>query len=173
MYNKVARYCYIVLFILATAYFLYTKEYEIAAIAFFFVGCVIWSHFKHSSVLEASKHFKNSDYDRAEKFLNEVDKPELLAKSRRGFYEFMRANIALKKEAFEVAEHHFQLASRFPLGGANDRAFVLIHLANLALRKKDGNKALVYAEKAKELATSTRAIEIIKVIEKEAIALAN
>ncbi len=173
MYNKVARYCYITLLILATGCFVWAKEYEIAVISFFLLSLVIWSHFKHSSVLEASKHFKNSNYEKAEKFLNEVDKPELLAKNRRGFYEFMRANIALKREDFETAEHHFQLSSRYPLGGPNDKAYVLIHLANLALRKKDGTRALAYVEKAKELTTSSKAKEIIKVIEKQAKPLAN
>jgi outer membrane protein assembly factor BamD (BamD/ComL family) len=79
----------------------------------------------------------------------------------------MKANIALQKEDFEKAELHFQIASRFPLGGKNDKAYVLIHLANLALRKKEGEKALVYAQKAKELATTSRAQEIINIIEKE------
>lgn len=144
-----------------------------AAIGGVFACFVVWSHFKHSSVLLASKYFKNSDYDKAEKILNEVDNPNILAKNRRGFYEFMRANIALKKEDFEVAETHFQLASRFPLGGNNDKAYVLIHLANLALRIKEGERALTYIEKAKDLATSSRAIDIINVIEKEAKALAN
>jgi len=97
----------------------------------------------------------------------------MLSKERRGFYEFMRANIALKRDDFEAAEHHFQIASRYPLGGKNDKAYVLIHLANLALRKRDAQKALVYTEKAKELATSSRALEIIKNIEKEAKKLAN
>ena len=95
-----------------------------------------------------------------------------LAKNRRGYYEFMRANIALQREDFEKAEFHFQIASRFPLGGKNDKAFVLIHLANLALRKKDVERAKTYIEKAKELATSSRAQEIIKIIEKEANSLA-
>ena len=173
MYNKLGRYVLMGIFVLSALVSINYQQYQLAAISGLLFCFILWSHFKHSSVLLASKHFKNSDYDRAEKVLNEVDNPDRLAKSRRGFYEFMRANIALKREDFEKAEFHFQVASRFPLGGKNDKAYVLIHLANLALRKKDGERALTYVEKAKELATSSKAIEIITNIEKEAKKLAN
>jgi len=173
MYNRLGRYVLIGIFVLSALVSLYFGQYQLAAISGLLACFILWSHFKHSSVLLASKYFKNSDYDRAEKILDEVENPDRLAKTRRGFFEFMRANIALKREDYEKAEYHFQVASRFPLGGKNDKAYVLIHLANLALRKKDGARALAYTEKAKELATSSRAIEIISNIEKEAKKLAN
>lgn len=173
MYNKIGRYCFMTLFAIACVFFVYRQQYQLASIVGVFLGFIIWSHFKHSSVLVASKYFKNSDYEKAEKYLDEVENPDRLTKTRRGFYEFMRANIALKRDDFETAEMHFQIASRFPLGGKNDKAYVLIHLANLALRKKNAAKALIYIEKARELATTSRAIDIINVIEKEAAKLAN
>ena len=172
MYNTLSRYALMAIFAFAALVSLYYNQYQLAAIAGFLFAFVLWSHFKHSSVLLASKHFKNANYDKAELVLNEVINPDRLAKNRRGYYEFMKANIALQKEDFEKAEYHFQIASRFPLGGQNDKAFVMIHLANLALRKKDAERAKAYVERAKELATSSRAKEIIKIIEKEASNLA-
>lgn len=173
MYNKRGRYVLMVIFALSVPLSIYMNQNQLAAVSGLLFSFILWSHFKQSSVLAASKHFKDQDYEKAEKLLNEVDNPDILAKARRGFYEFMRGNIALKREKFEEAEYHFQIASRFPLGGKNDKAYVLIHLANLALRKKDGVKALAYTEKAKELATTSRAKEIIKVIDKEANNLAD
>ncbi|MNL23869.1 Tetratricopeptide repeat protein [compost metagenome] len=150
---------------------LFYVQYQLAALAGFLFAFVIWSHFKHSSILLASKHFKNGDHERAERILAEVGNPDRLARNRRGYYEFMKANIALKKENYEQAEHHFQIASRFPLGGKNDKAFVLIHLANLALRKKDKERCAAYLNKAKELAVTSKAQDIIAKIEKEANSL--
>lgn len=173
MYSKLGRYVLMVIFFISALVSVYMYQYQLASVSALLFFFIWWSHIKQSSVLLASKHFKNSDYERAEKVLDEVDRPDMLSKGRRGFYEFMRANIALKRNDFEAAEHHFQIASRYPLGGKNDKAYVLIHLANLALRKRDAQKALVYTEKAKELATSSRAIDIIKNIEKEAEKLAN
>jgi len=172
MYNAKSRYALMAVFAISALVSLYFIQYQLAAIAGFLFAFVLYTHYKHSSVLLASKYFKDADYEKAEQILAEIDNPDRLARNRRGYYEFMRANIALQREDFETAEFHFQIASRFPLGGKNDKAFVLIHLANLALRKKDGERAKTYVEKAKELATSSRAQEIIKIIEKEANSLA-
>ena len=172
MYNAKSRYALMAVFAISALVSLYFLQYQLASIAGFLFAFVLYTHYKHSSVLLASKYFKDADYEKTEKILEEIGNPDRLAKNRRGYYEFMRANIALQRKDFEKAEFHFQIASRFPLGGKNDKAFVLIHLANLALRKKDVERAKTYIEKAKELATSSRAQEIIKIIEKEANSLA-
>ena len=172
MYNAKGRYALMAVFAISALVSLYFLQYQLASIAGFLFAFVLYTHYKHSSVLLASKYFKDADYEKTEKILEEIGNPDRLAKNRRGYYEFMRANIALQREDFENAAFHFQIASRFPLGGKNDKAFVLIHLANLALRKKEIERAKTYIEKAKELATSSRAQEIIKIIEKEANSLA-
>lgn len=167
MYSAKGRYALMAVFAIAAVACLFYDQYQLAALAGFLFAFVLWSHFKHSSILLASKYFKNGDHVRAEKLLNEVPNADRLARNRRGYYEFMRANIALKKEDYEAAELHFQIASRFPLGGKNDKAFVMIHLANLALRKKDKVRSTAYLEKAKELAVTPKAQDIIGKIEKE------
>lgn len=167
MYNAKGRYALMAVFAISGLVCLYYQQYQLAAIAGFLLAFVLWSHFKHSSILMASKHFKNGDYAKAGRLLDEVPNPDRLARNRRGYYEFMRANMALKLEDYEGAETHFQIASRFPLGGKNDKAFVLIHLANLALRKKDKVRSQAYVEKAKELAVTQKAQDIISKIEKE------
>ena len=171
MYNARGRFALMAVFVVAASVCLFYEQNQLAAIAGLMCAFVIWSHFKSSSILMASKSFKNGDFDKASKLLAEVPNADRLAKNRRGYYEFMVANIALKKEDYEAAEYHFQIASRFPIGGKSDKSYVLIHLANLALRKKDKVRALAYADKAKELAGTDRAKEIINKIEKEANSL--
>ncbi|TDQ08730.1 hypothetical protein [Pedobacter metabolipauper] len=171
MYNARGRYALMAVFVAAAAVFLFYDQFQLAALAGLFFAFVLWSHFKHSSILLASKYFKQGDYEKTSRVLAEVPNADRLARNRRGYYEFMRGNIALKSEDYEAAEYHFQIASRFPLGGKNDKAFVLIHLANLALRKEDGERSRAYIAKAKELATTTKAQEIINKIEKEANSL--
>ncbi len=167
MYNSLGRYVLMAVFLLAALVCIYFIQYELAAVAGFLVLFVIWSHFRHSSVLMASKYFQNNDSTKARLMLAEVPNPERLSKNRRGYYEFMQGNMALKEEDFDKAEYHFQLASRFPVGGKTQKGYVLIHLANLALRKKDKEKAEAYTKLAKELAESARSKEIITKIEKE------
>lgn len=167
MYNSLGRYVLMAVFLLAALVCIYFIQYELAAVAGFLFIFVIWSHFRHSSVLMASKYFKNNDFTKARLMLAEVPNPERLSKNRRGYYEFMQGNMALKEEDFDKAEYHFQLASRFPVGGKTQKGYVLIHLANLALRKKDKEKAEAYTKLAKELAETARSKEIITKIEKE------
>jgi hypothetical protein len=168
MYNNKGRYALMALFVIAAAACLFYDQVQLAALAGLFFAFVLWSHFKHSSVVLASKYFQKGDHEHATRLLSEVPNPDRLARNRRGYYEFMKANIALKREEYEIAEHHFQIASRFPLGGKNDKAFVMIHLANLALRKKDAERSRAYIAKAKEMASTPKAQEIINKIEIEA-----
>jgi tetratricopeptide (TPR) repeat protein len=171
MFSAKGRYVLMVATAIAAIGCLFYQQNQLAAFLGLMLLLLIWSHFKQSSVLLASKHFKNGDYQATEDALDEVPDPERLAKNRRGYYEFMRANIALHREEYDEAEHHFQLASRFPLGGKTDKVFVMIHLANLALRKKDKVRILAYLEMAKDMVSTPRAKEIINRIEKEANSL--
>lgn len=171
MFSAKGRYVLMVAMAIAAIGCLLYHENQLAAFLGLMLALLIWSHYKQSSILLASKHFKNGDYEAAENALDEVPDPERLAKNRRGYYEFMRANIALHREEYEDAEYHFQLASRFPLGGKMDKVFVMIHLANLALRKKDKVRIMAYLDRAKEMASTPRAKEIINKIEKEANSL--
>jgi tetratricopeptide (TPR) repeat protein len=171
MFSAIGRYTLMAIFVIAAGVCLFYDEHQMAAIAVLMFAFVLWSHFKSSSILMASKFFKDGNYEKAYKLLKEVPNPDRLARNRRGYYEFMMGNISLKNEDYKAAEYHFQISSRFPLGTKNDTSFVLIHLANLALRKKDSVRALAYAEKAKELAGTERTNEIIRKIIKEAKSL--
>jgi len=171
MYNAKGRYILMAILVATGVICLVQKEDQLAALCALMLALLIWSHFKQSSVVMASKYFKKGDFEAAEKTLKEVPNPDRLSKKRRGYYEFMQGSIALKKEAYDDAERHFQIASRFPIGGANDKAFVMIHLSNLALRKKDKTRVLAYVARAKELVTTPKATEIINRIEKEANSL--
>ena len=167
MFNSVGRFGLMAILGISFGVCLFYNQLQLALLTIFLLGFVLWSHFKHGSILMASKYFKNNEFSKAKRFLAETKNPERLAKSRRGYYEFMKGNLALREEDFEEAEYHFQIASRFTVGGGNEKSYVLIHLANLALRKRDMVKASAYAEKAKELSVSSRSQELIKKIENE------
>ncbi|WP_242689312.1 hypothetical protein [Pedobacter sp. SYSU D00535] len=167
MLNKNARFVVLALAVVLLIWVLSQRVYEIAAIVGLGILYLVWSHFRQGSVALASKAYHNRDYERAEKLLLETADPDKLARSRRGYYEFIMGNIELKKERFDEAEMHFQIASRFPLRSENDKGIVLVQLANLNLRKKEFEKAKAYLEKTKELKISSRVESIVKKIEHE------
>ncbi len=167
MIDTRTRIAIIIVLLIIGGYALFQQSYELSALCGLLAALVVRSYYKDGTVVLAARAFKNNDYDKAERLLKQVINPDYLRKKRRGYYEFILGNIALKKQDMEAAETHFQISSRFPLSSENDKGIILMHLANINLRKKDFKRVRAYVERAKELNVSSRIQEIIKKIEKE------
>lgn len=167
MLTKKARLLVIVIAIILLGWTVYQQVYEITAVVGVTIGLLIWGYFREGTVVMAAREFHDKNYDRAEELLKEIDDPDRLSRHRRGFYEFIYGNLELHRHNYEEAEQHFQIASKFPLRNQNDKAIVLVHLANLNLRKKMPERAAAYVEKAKTLKITSRVKNIIEKIEQE------
>jgi tetratricopeptide (TPR) repeat protein len=146
---------------------LYEQVYEISAVIGIGIGLLVWGYFREGTVVMAARKFHEKNYEAAEELLQEIKDPDRLSRHRRGFYEFIYGNLELHRQNYSEAEKHFQIASRFPLRNQNDKAIVLVHLANLNLRKKDRERAIAYVEKAKTFKITSRVRNIIENIQKE------
>lgn len=153
--------------VIVLCYTLYKGSYELASLTGLAIVLLIRGYFRDGTVALAAKAFSNKDYQRAEELLKEVRNPDRLRKARRGYYEFIYGNIELQKENYDAAEHHFQIASRFPLSSESDKGLIMVQLANLNLRKKEYDRVRAYIEVAKGLKISSRIENIIQKIEKE------
>lgn len=167
MLTKKARLWVIGIAVLLLIWTVYEQVYEVTAATVLMIGFLIWGYFKEGTVVMAAREFHAKNYEEAEILLKEIEDPDRLGRHRRGFYEFIYGNLELHKHNYEEAEKHFQIASRFPLRNQNDKAIVLVHLANINLRKKDKEKAKAYVEKAKTFKISARVKNIIEKIESE------
>lgn len=167
MLTRKARLWVIGIALLLLAWTVYQQVYEITAVIALMIGFLIWGYFREGTVVMAAREFHAKNYEEAEILLKEIEDPDRLGRHRRGFYEFIYGNLELHKHNYEEAEKHFQIASRFPLRNQNDKAIVLVHLANINLRKKDKEKAKAYVEKAKTFKISARVKNIIEKIESE------
>lgn len=167
MFTKKARLWVIGIAVILLAWTISQQVYEIAAVLGIGIALLIWGYFREGTVVMAAREFHAKNYDGAEELLKEIEDPDRLGKHRRGFYEFIYGNVELHRQNYEEAEKHFQIASKFPLRNQNDKAIVLVHLANLSLRKKDYGRALAYVEKAKTYKITSRVKNIILKIESE------
>jgi tetratricopeptide (TPR) repeat protein len=167
MLTRKARIWVIGIALFLLSWTVYQQVYEISAVIVLMIGFLIWGYFREGTVVMAAREFHAKNYEEAEILLKEIEDPDRLGRHRRGFYEFIYANLELHKHNYEEAEKHFQIASRFPLRNQNDKAIVLVHLANINLRKKDKEKAKAYVEKAKTFKISARVKNIIEKIESE------
>lgn len=162
-----ARTIVLVLAFFLLAWAVYTGAYQIAAMVAGAMGYLIWSHYREGTVFIATQAFQKKDYEKARRLLADIKQPEYLRKGRRNYYEFMCGNIALQAEDYADAERHFQIASRLPFRRPNDKAIILVHLANINLRKKDYERVRAYVELARKLEVTSRVAQIINKIENE------
>lgn len=167
MFTRKARLIVIFIGVVLLGWTLYNQVYEISAVIAVAIAMLIFGYFREGTVVMAAREFQNKNYERAEELLKEISDPDRLKKRRRGFYEFIYGNIELNRKNYEEAERHFQIASRFPLRNQNDKAIVLVHLANLNLRKRNFVRSKAYVEHARTLKITSRVRSIIEKIESE------
>jgi len=169
MFTNQARILVIGLFAVALAFFVYQHNYQLASASGVFILILVWGYFREGPIILAAKHYHNNDYERAEELLHQIHKPEWLSNKRRGFYEFMLGGICLKRNDFNQAEKHYELAAQYPLRSANDHVAALAHVANIGLRQNNYEKAEAYLKLAtrQEEKISAKMKDVIARLEKE------
>jgi len=167
MFTKKARFWVIGVAVFLLGWTISQQVYEITAIIGIGIALLVWGYFREGTVVMAAREFHAKNYDGAEELLKEIEDPDKLGRHRRGFYEFIYGNVELHRQNYEQAEKHFQIATNFPLRNQNDKAIVLVHLANLNLRKKEFERASAYVERAKSYKITSRVKKIIEKIESE------
>ncbi|MBE7174802.1 MAG: hypothetical protein INR69_00270 [Mucilaginibacter polytrichastri] len=166
MLTNRARYIVIALFlILAIAAGIY-HVYEIAAIAVLFALFVLWGYFKDGAIVLAARAYHEKNWVKTALLLGNTANPDYLARKRRGYYEFMKANLALQENDIQQAERHFQIATIFPLQKIQ-RISTYANLANLALMQKDAERTDAYIAQARKLEPTAKFTAILDRLEKE------
>lgn len=167
MMTSKVRWMVVGLAVLLVGLAVYKGNYQAAGLAGLGIGYLIWSYYREGTVFLATQAFQRKDYDKTSRLLEDIRHPERLRKRRRNYYEFMSGNLALHAADYPKAEQHFQIASRLPFRRPNDKAIILVHLANINLRKKDYERVKAYLEVARKLEVSSRISQIINKIENE------
>ena len=165
--NTRNRFIVCALALIGIAYCLVYGYYNLTIYLLGIVGYLAWSQYREGTVFLATQAFHKQDYEKTKRLLEEIKNPDHLRKGRRNFYEFMRGNIALKEDRIEDAEVHFQLASRLPWKRDNEKAMVLINLANINLRKKEYDRVNAYVEVTEKLKLTERQKDILGKIKYE------
>jgi tetratricopeptide (TPR) repeat protein len=169
MFTNQARLAVVGLFGLLMIFFIYEHSYELLSIVILLIGLIVWDYFKSGTVILAAKLYHAKDYEKAESLLHQVQNPNWLSSNRRGFYEFMLGGICLKRNDFEQAEKHYEIAALYPLRHTNDHVAALAHVANINIRKGDYEKAESYLNMATRDGDkiSSKMKEVISKLEKE------
>ena len=139
-----------IIFLLSLTLLVNLRYYEVAAVALMFIVLLAWDYFRSGTLVVAARYFHHKEYDKAERFLQEIFKPEWLSKNRRGYYEFLMGGVCLQRQDFEDAERHYEIAAQYPLRSVNDHVAALVHVANISIRQGNFEKAAAYLQLAEK-----------------------
>lgn len=103
------------------------------------------------TVQTAAEIMQAGDYEATEKRLNLTIMPDWLYVTNRAFYYIIKGSLALNRKDNETAEALFQKAKNMKLPSDNERAMVLMQLANMAAMKNNWNQAQAYYRELKKL----------------------
>jgi len=135
-----------IIFLLSLAILVNMRLYEFAALALMFIVLLGWDYIRQGTLVVAAKCFHHKEFDKAERILSEIFRPEWLSKNRRGYYEFLMGGVCLQKQDFEDAEKHYEIAAQYPLRSVNDHVAALVHVANISIRQGNYDKASAFLQ---------------------------
>ena len=111
------------------------------------------------TVNSAAKLVQIQDFAGAEKRLEMTISPKLLYVTNRAIYYIMKGSIAMNNKDNNAAEDLFQKALALKLPTDNEKAMVLLQLANISAVKNKWNAAKIYFKDAKKLKVTEPAIK--------------
>lgn len=109
---------------------------------------LVWGYYRNGSVYLAYRRLRQEKYKKAEKLLNEVAKPNWLGRVVQGYYYLSLGHIAFHEERYTEAQMHFKTAYELRPPNGNDRALILLNLAQLANIQGDKKQARHYLKEA-------------------------
>lgn len=109
------------------------------------------SYLMLGTIQSSAQMIQEMDFDGAEKRLGLTLTPKLLYVTNRAFYYIMKGSIAMQKKETKKAEELFDTALNMKLPSDNERAMVLLQLANANATRNNWTKAKNYYREAKKL----------------------
>jgi tetratricopeptide (TPR) repeat protein len=117
------------------------------------------SYIMLGTIQSAAQMLQVSDFDGAEKRLALTLTPKLLYVTNRAFYYIIKGSIALNNKDNNLAEELFNTALALKLPTDNEKAMILLQLANINAVKNKWTAAKQYFKDAKKLKVSEGAIK--------------
>ena len=122
------------------------------AFPFWLLGIImLGSYIFLGTVMSTAQLIQDGDFGGAEQRLSLTKFPKLLYVTNRAFYYIMSGTIAAQKNENKEAEEYFNTALSLKLPSDNEKAMVLMQLANLKASKGNWTAATNFFKQAKGL----------------------
>ncbi len=112
-------------------------------------GFLLWDYLKRGTVPLALLKLRKNDYAAAGKILNLTRNPNILLKKQKIYFNFIKGFLEREQDNFSEAEEYLMNVKNAGLKNENDRAMVLLALADIQMIKGNTReaKALLLAMK--------------------------
>ena len=108
-------------------------------------------YFLLGTVQSSAVFVQNQDMDGAEKRMALTIKPEWLYKPNKSVFYMLKGTIAAQRQDFETAEMHYLQAQKVGFTTDNEKAIVLLSIANFRAQKNNWVGAENYMRQLREL----------------------
>lgn len=128
---------------------------------------ILCTHFLFGSVWAAFAMLRKGKLEEAELLLDQIKRPDLLAKRHQAYYHFVKGMIALQREELIPAEHALKIALEKGLRTSNDNALTALNLAHIYFKQRKMNECRDFVNQAKNFQPNDLLIkEKVKELEK-------
>ena len=110
---------------------------------------LLFTHFAFGNVWAAFSKLQKGKIMEAEFLINQIKKPEWLAKQNRTYYHFIKGMIALQQKNLEEGEKQLKIAADRGLRSNNDNALALLNLAHICFVEKRQEDTQNYLQQAR------------------------
>lgn len=122
---------------------------------FIIIGLVLLAgYFLLGTVQSAAMTLQTGDMDAAQKRLDLTFFPKLLYTPNRAYFYMLKGTIAGNEKDYELAEEHYITAQKIGLPTDNEKAMVLLSLANFRAMKNNWTAAENFYRQIKDLKVS-------------------
>ena len=115
---------------------------------FLAAGFLIFTHYKFGAIWPAFQFLQEGQVDKADDILNQIRKPEWLAKTHRSYFHFTKGMIHVQREQLPPGALHLKAALQIGLRNATDNALAAINLAHIYYVEKNHDACKKYLQQA-------------------------
>jgi len=151
MFSRLYRYLIIIVSLMATVFFFLKEDYLNMSMMLGAAILIFFGHYRYGTVYEAFQYLKKENYVKAEKLINQIYKPEWLAKGQKSYFHFTKGVIATQKDNLDLGFSELSKALELGLRTENDTSIVLLNLANIELERKNMSSARGFITKVRSL----------------------
>ena len=123
---------------IAWAIFSYSEQkYLMTILSSTAAALFAYGYFRYGTVYAAFQQLRKEDYDKAEKIIAKTKHPDILSKGQKGFYHFIKGNIAYEKRDWDKSYVDFIKALEIGVRTPNNISITLFKLAEIEFKREN------------------------------------